>query len=116
MKRKVSVVQELESPTKSVRSELSRPNTQNSTRRQFDIFQSSDDEEQQSDSNSYSKESDSDSSQSPFLGKLFDAAEDSDVEVASADISKQEIDEAGSEIIIAMAIQRESPADTSSDC
>ena len=72
MLRKVSIVHELDSPTKS---ELSRPNTQGSVRRKLHLSNSSDDLRSNS-----SKSLESDSPGSPFLGNLFGINEDNDTD------------------------------------
>lgn len=100
MTRKVSVVQELDSPTKS---EMSRPNTQNSLRRECDIIQSSDEEVQLSDEEvqlsdwcSQGSDPSTSTSSSPFLRRLFLDEDNSDNDIDS-DIPNHTVEMAKSE-------------------
>ncbi|XP_063690475.1 trace amine-associated receptor 8c-like, partial [Bolinopsis microptera] len=88
--RKVSVVQEMDSPT---RSERSRPNTQDPVRREYNFNQISDHIEAESDSCSkISISVESNSSDTQFLGRLFGNGEDEDDGVTMNIISKQTIE------------------------
>jgi len=92
--RKVSVVQEIDSPTKS---ERSRPNTQDPDRQEYKFIQTSDHNELESDSCSkISISVESNSSDTPFLGRLFGNGEDRADGVAMNVISKQTIETAES--------------------
>ena len=92
--RKVSVVQEIDSPTKS---ERSRPNTQGPARQEYNFIQTSDHNELESDSCSkISISVESNSSDTPFLGTLFGNGEDRADGVAMNVISKQTIETAES--------------------
>ena len=83
MGRKVSVVQEMDSPT---RSEPSRPTTHNSDRDDLRISQSTSDLPERSESSNSLL--DSSSSLSPFLCKLFDKRDD---EPVKAEVFKQSV-------------------------
>ena len=83
MGRKVSVVQEMDSPT---RSEPSRPTTHNSDRDELRISQSTSDLPERSESSNSLL--DSSSSSSPFLCKLFDKGDD---EPVTAEVFKQSV-------------------------
>ena len=83
MGRKVSVVQEMDSPT---RSEPSRPTTHNSDRDELRISQSTSDLPERSESSNSLL--DSSSSSSPFLCRLFDKRDD---EPVTAEVFKQSV-------------------------